>query len=184
MRPFELRPRALSTASFVLSLICVLVASTAQAATISFEPSSAEIACEEQVALDVVIDGVSDLRGFSLEIEFNPTFLSLVSVTEGPDLLGAPCPTFFHFFPYTPGATSFMVDGSGLGCSLSGPARVATVVFEGESEGVAIVDCRFMDLRNSLNLSIPSTCQDASVLVSCPVSSSETGWGALKARWD
>jgi len=166
--------------SILLALVALVPA--AEAATITFEPSYAEIMCEEQIAIDVVVDGVSDLRGFSLEIEFAPTVLDLVSVTAGPDLVGAACPHFFHVFPYG-GSSSVMFDGSGLGCSVSGPARVATLTFEGATDGIALIDCRSVILRNSLNLPITSTCTDGSVLVSCPVPTAGLRWGTLKARW-
>ena len=174
-----LRHRALLP-GILLTLLALLPA--ARAATVTFEPNYTEIMCEEQVSIDVVVDGVSDLRGFSMEIEFAPTVLDLVSVTAGPDLVGAACPHFFHVFPYL-GGSSVSFDGSGLGCSVSGPARVATITFEGTTDGIALIDCRSVILRNSLNLPIASTCIDGSILVACPVPTANVGWGMLKARW-
>jgi hypothetical protein len=169
----------------VLAIVVAGLSNTASAyaATISFDPEASETACDQQVSVDVVVDDVSDLRGFSLELAFSSTFVDLIAVNAGPDLVGAPCPHFFYVFPYVAGSTTVKFDGAGLGCSLAGPARIATLVFQGASEGLASLDCDFVDLRNGLNLPVPSTCQSATILVSCPIPVSEENWGMLKTRW-
>lgn len=170
-----------TTTLLTLLAFAAILSAQAAAATISFVPSAAEVSCDATVDIDVLVDGVPDLRGFTMEVEFDPTLLAVVSVTSGPDLAGAPCPSFFHVFPMTTTISAVAFDGAPLGCSIAGPARIATLTFEGIQEGISLLDCRRAELRNSLNLMIASTCAPAAVQISCPVATNDQSWSALKA---
>ncbi len=156
---------------------------TVHAATISYAPSASEINCNDLISIDVVVDQIADLRGFTLEVEYDSTLLSLVSVDPGVDLIGAPCPYFFHPFPITTTMSAVQLDGATLGCSLAGPAVIATLTFVGSQDGIAIIDCRSVDLRNSLNLMVAATCSNGIIQISCPVPTAASTWTTLKSRY-
>lgn len=180
MKLRERGPRALWPA---LVALAVLTAPPAVGATLSFVPASAEIACEEELVVDVVVDGVADLRGFSLVLEFDPGPVQLLAVEPGPLLTGAACPSFFEWLNAAAVGDSIAFDGAGLGCSVAGPGSIARLRFEGQNvDGLSGLRCRRTTLRNSLNLAVPASCGSADILVSCPVPAATSGWGVWKAR--
>jgi hypothetical protein len=99
----------------------------------------------------ITLDGtVTDLAGFSLDLEIESSVVRAVSVLPG-DLLES---CSWAFFPSTSPDT-VRVDGAGLGCAISGPGRLVCVRITGVATGSSPFRCRGSELRDTSNLSLP-----------------------------
>ena len=163
-------------------LLMLAVGATAQTpVTVSFDPPSGTIPCDETLLVSVVVDAAAtDLRGFSLELTYDDSVVEPVAVTAGSLLAGAACDHFLTWLnPGTPGMIA--VDGAALGCSVVGPGAIVTIEFAGLVDGTSPLECLSGILRDGDNAPIDYTCVPGTIAYSCPVATTPMSWGALKA---
>ena len=154
------------------------------ATELSFEPVLTEVSCVEARPIDLWIDGtITDLRGASLVMHFDPTVIRPVAVEEGQLLIDDPCPSFLRWNNETVVGDSIFVDVAGLGCSVQGPGPVLRIWVTGVADGSTLLWGSSAILRDSQNAPIPALWTPAHVIVACPVSSGERSWAALKGSY-
>lgn len=170
------------------TLLLAIGAATAgaQPAALTFNPDDVTFPCGSTVTIDVVIDDqVTDLRGFSLVLAFDPAVLVPVAVTAGDLLTGAPCPHFFDWL--TPSAPdSIAVDAAVLGCSVSGPGVLMRIEFAGVEDiddGTSPLVCGNGRLRDGVNAPIVFDCGSATIRYTCPVAADQQRWATVKKRY-
>ncbi len=161
--------------------------------TIGFDPQHAYFFSAPGAAVvQVMVDSVAtDLKGFSLAIEFDDGFVEPVSVLPGSLLTNAGCDYFFEWRndgdpPWEPGiGDSVAVDGALLGdCSVAGPGSLFEVVFywPGSPYSLTELNCRAGGkLRNSANDSLFYACEPGTISVWIPVET--MSWGRIKAEY-
>lgn len=163
-------------------LLALAVGAAAQTpVTVSFDPPEGIFNCGETLLVDLVVDAAAaDLRGFSLELTYDPAVIEPVAVNAGALLVGAACDHFFTWLnPGTPGMIA--VDGAALGCSVAGPGAIVTIEFAGLVDGTSPLACLSGILRDGDNAPIDYTCEPGTVTYSCPVATSPVSWGALRS---
>lgn len=167
------------------ALLCaawgLIGAATAPAATVTLVPSTGEFHCGNTWTIDVVLDGATtDLRGFSLVFAYDNSIITPYAVSVGGLVMGATCPNFLNWVgPAT--ADNLKVDVANLGCSVSGPGTILSIVFEGESVGTSGISVREGEMRDGTNTPIAFTSNAVTVHYDCAVPVDEASWGALKA---
>jgi len=174
-----------TTAVSVLGALWVLSGSTsAPCATVAFDPPSGVIVCDEILNVDVTIDAsVTDLRGFTLVLEFDPAFVAPISATAGALVTGAGCPNFFTWLNAAAIGDSIAIDGATLGCSVAGAGAIARLQFVGTGIGSSALACRRGDMRDSQNAPISFTCTTGSIEHSCQNPVESRTWGRIKALY-
>ena len=152
-------------------------------AVVGFEPVSQTFDCGEIYAVDIVIDAVADLRGFSLVVGFDSDVIQPLSVTAGALVSGAACDHFLAWLNPGAVADSIAVDGATLGCSVAGPGAIVHLEFEGYLQGTSDLAIGTARLRTAANDTIAVSVQAATIDYICPVAVTHVGWGALKSRY-
>lgn len=173
--------RRLAILLLVVLGLCGASVVEGQPAIISFEPDSGNFDCYETWTVDVMIDAsVTDLRGFSLVLEFDPTVITPYSVAAGGLVTGAACPNFFRWLNELSFVDTIEVDGANLGCSVAGPGSIITIVFHGYVEGTSYLRCNGGLLRDGQNAPILFDCEEATVDYLCAVPSAGMSWSTMK----
>ncbi len=133
-------------------------------AVLGFDPLHGVItAHDDTLTVKVTIDEtVTDLRGFSLGFEIDPTIVNVFAAHPGSLMVNAGCPIFFYFVKETASDESIEVDAATLGCSMVGPGDILLLKFSASgNEGLSPLDCLPGGrLRDSFNNPIPFTCPD------------------------
>jgi hypothetical protein len=179
---FPFPPTVPAAAAVMLAALLLALPAFSVSADLSFECDPATCVFSGPDTLDayVLVDGTAtDLRGFSLLLEYDPAIIIPVAV-EPAGLLNEAC--FFSFFPNTASGT-VAVDAAGLGCSVDGPGRIVKIRFTGVAMGVSPLRCLNSILRNSLNQEIPHTCPEGSIEYANPIPVERTSWTRLKVRY-
>jgi hypothetical protein len=147
---------------------------------ISFDPAEGTFVCAQVFVVEVLVDEIEDLRGFSLVIDYDEDIMLPLTVTAGSLLTGAACDNFFIWRNAGAAADSIAVDGASLGCSAAGPGSIVKIEFDGYVEGTTTLSVRHGILRTGTNENIPFTSQDATIHYICAVPVSNLSWSALK----
>ncbi len=167
--------------TFLLLLLCGIP--VASVANLAFEcdPPICEVVFGDSLDVYVTVDGtVTDLRGFSVVIGFDPSVVTPLSINPGA-LIDGSCAWYMPLAVVE--GDSIRVDAAGLGCSVNGPGRILRIRFRGDVLGFSPLTWRLSILRNALNEDIPHTCVPGGVTVISPPTAVEpTTWGAVKAR--
>lgn len=151
----------------------------AQSSVLDLTPSNGSFTCGGTWSVTVEIDaGTSDLRGFSLVLEYDDQVIQPLNVYVGSLVSGAACPNFLNWVVV---GNTIEVDAANLGCSIAGPGAILTVVFEGWISGTSDIQVLQGDLRTGTNESIAFSSVPASVDYDCAVATNPLSWGALKA---
>ena len=106
-------PGAIGLATVAMLTLLVLTASTAVGQTLSFSPPTNSVDCGGTVNVDVLVDGISDLRGYSLYVQFDPDVVVVDNVVIGADFAAACADNYFY--DYDPVAGVLRVDASLMG---------------------------------------------------------------------
>jgi hypothetical protein len=152
-------------------------------ADITFQPSDGFVC--DTLAVDVQVDAsVSDLRGFSLVLEFDPTVVMPIAAVAGPLVTGAGCGYFFQWVNVAAVGDSIWIDGATLGCSVAGPGGIARITFVLADHGrTSPLGCLSGILRDGSNQTIPYVCHPAT-LETCPAIGVESWpWTQVKRRY-
>lgn len=182
MRPDSTRLKQLQGGrSTVLAFLFLLMSLVPAAqAELSFDPLNGVLL--DTLVVSVTVDGsITDLRGFSWALEFDPSIAVPVAVNAGDLLSGAACPDFVTWLNAASIGDSIVVDGATLGCSVDGPGAIVDITFVGVGFGISPLHWRRSELRDSLNAPIAHLCTDGS-LIRSPVTVEAVPWSRLK-RW-
>jgi general secretion pathway protein D len=126
------------TGSALLVLVMLLGAGS-QAQTISIQPFSSTVDAGNMFTVDVTASGVTDLFAFQFDVDFDPTIISAVTISEGPTLSGGGS-TFFIPGSIDNGAGSiqFTTDTLiGAVPGVTGNGVLATLSFNATSGGIS-----------------------------------------------
>ena len=118
------------------SLLCIAVVlmgavGAASGQTLGFQAVAGdEVDCGGTVDIDVMVDDIPDLRGYSLFVQFDPAVVSDAGAVIGPDFAAACAENYFYKYDAVSGV--LRVDASLLGCSLSTtePKSLLRITFE------------------------------------------------------
>ena len=167
--------------SLVIGCLMVLalgVGSSSTQAALGFDPLNGVIV--DTLVVSVTIDAsVTDLRGFTFTLEFDPSIVMPVAVTAGDLVLSAGCPNFVTWLNAASIGDSIVVDGATLGCSVAGPGDIVDLTFVGVGFGVSPLQCRRSELRDSLNAAILHSCPDGTITRAL-VGVDRRSWGHIK----
>ena len=152
--------------------------------TVRFVPPDASFGCRQTLEVEIHIDEYTlDLRGSSLEIDFDENVVEPIAIVAGSLVTGAACPFYLNWLNPGPGATTIQVDVANLGCSVDGPGAILKITFQGVNQGLSPLECISLILRDGDNHDIEADCVPASIEYRCPVGVEESAWGMLKARF-
>jgi hypothetical protein len=176
-----------STVCLLLSLLAVTVPAASSAgpgATVTFDPLNGVFTGNDTLTVQVTVDaGAVDLRGFTMVLEFDPSIVTPVSIEAGSLVTGAACTHFFTWLNSAAIGDSLDIDAATLGCSIDGPGNIVEMKFVGEALGISPVACRSVELRDSKNQTIPSTCIDGTIEYQLVIAVEENTWGRIKAGY-
>ncbi len=173
-------PMSVLAALFLL----VLAVPTAHAASLTIAPAETTVTIGDSFTLRVVIDAVPDLKGADLIYGYTPARLTFTSAQVGDALTGLGGAIFDTVLPdVTAPPDSVWYDAARLTGTGSGPGVVAFLEFGTHSQGNATVNCLFIDLRDSANAPLSSSCAGALIHVIGPVPVRPTTWGRVKAHY-
>ena len=128
--------------------------------------------------MEIFIDEYTlDLRGTSIEIDFDETIVVPIAVVAGSLVSGAACPFYLDWLNPGPGASTLQIDVANLGCSIDGPGAILKITFQGVLQGVSPLECLSLILRDGDNQDIVADCVPASIEYRCPVGVEDQGWG-------
>lgn len=132
-------PSRTTTLTWAAAALVLLISAPTLATTLSISPPDTAFADAEQVQVQVVVDEVSDLLAFTLEVTYDPAVVVPVAVQAGDFVADAPCFVFLDIGPFasTPGMVT--VDAALLGCTLTGGGGLLAITFEGVSAGTSPV---------------------------------------------
>ena len=132
--------RSGSNRAFIAPLLALAVlmlcAGAAQAQVMAVTPASLTVDCGETVFVDVTLDDVVDLQGFSLTFDIDPNIVTVTDVVAGEGLGDAACGNVFE---WDLDGNLLTVDMAFLGCTLdlTDPRPIIRINFEaGADDGV------------------------------------------------
>jgi hypothetical protein len=180
----HVRSKQVFALCFVILTGFVAARAQADSVGLSFVPVSTEVACDEARPIDVWIDdSVTDLRGASLVMRFDPQVIRPVAVEEGQLFVDAPCPPFLRWNNATSIGDSVFVDVAGLGCSVQGPGPILRVWVTGVADGSTLLWGTAATLRDGANVPMTALWTPAHIIVACPIKTQVGSWAALKASF-
>lgn len=157
-----------------------LPAARCHAADIHFVPNPGFV-CDTLIVHATIDAGVTDLRGFSLVLTFNPAVVKPVAVTAGALVSGAPCGYFLQWLNAASIGDSIFVDAANLGCSAAGPGNILDIKFVLVAHGgTSPVQCRSGALRDALNQPIPYTCHPGVLETCSAIAVEQRPWTRMK----
>jgi len=157
-------------------------------AALSFacDPPSCSFSGSDTLYAYAVIDpAVTDLKGYTFTLKFDPAVIYPVSVEPGPLIDGAACsPSFFWVNQFAIG-DSVKADMALLGCSVDGPGEILKIGFVGVSDGVSPLTCYDTTMRHSDNTPIVHSCTPGSITYYRvpPVPAVPRSWGHIKSMY-
>ncbi len=179
--PTPRRYRSLLPTAVAAMLLLATVATARTPITVAFDPPDGQFECEDTLVVAITVDAAAtDLRGFSLELEYDASIVEPVAVQAGGLLTGAGCDHFLTWLDPDADGT-IAIDGATLGCSTAGPGTIATIEFAGVADGTSPLACLGGTLRDGTNQPLAYSCSPATVSYACPVPVTRTAWSALKA---
>jgi hypothetical protein len=171
---------ALATAVLAAFLLVTAALPAGAGLTFSCDPPSCAFVGPDTLDAYIGVDAsVTDLQGFSLLLEYDPTIITPVAF-ELTGLTTGAC--FFSFFPSAAGST-IALDGAGLGCSVDGPGNLLRIRFVGANEGYSPLVCLSSILRDPQNQEIAHTCPGTTIQYTNPVPVERTSWSLIKTRY-
>jgi general secretion pathway protein D len=141
-------------------------------AVLSVDPSTTSTSTGGTFTVDVDVSGAADLYAYQLDLAFNPSVLSAVSVTEGPFLASGGSTT--TFFPGTidnvGGTVAFNADAiNGSGPGVSGSGELLAFTFDAIGNGSSTLTIQNETLLDSAFNTIADTVTAGSVTVTSGV---------------
>jgi hypothetical protein len=157
---------------------------SAWAVSISVVPSDTTVTVGDSFCLRVTIDAFPNLEGAQLIYGFDSAKLALAGASAGDVFSGAPGGYVEFLIPdVTAPVDSVWYEAAVLTGSTAGPGILAFLCFTATAEGDAVVACKRLDIRDSLNQQTLVPCSDATIHVVGPVSTRDLPWGRLKTMY-
>lgn len=176
--------RALLIVPVLAMLAWQAAAPAAHAAALTIAPAETTVTIGDSFTLRVVVDAVADLKGATLLYGYTAGRLTFTSAQVGGALAGLGGGIFdFQYPDVTAPADSVWYDAARLSGTGSGPGIVAFLSFDTHTQGNASITCLDIDLRDSANVMLLTSCAGALVHVIGPVPVLPTSWGRVKARY-
>ncbi|HUV31743.1 MAG TPA: cohesin domain-containing protein [Acidobacteriota bacterium] len=152
-------------------IIATAAASDAGAQRIFLDPDTVFITTgvDTEFELDLRVDSdITSLKLFVFWLNFDPTRLDTVSVTEGPLFPSSGAVTVFNY--YLVGDTVLQIEGLilGAGVDVSGPGLLATIRLKAIDSGFADLSMFRHETRDILNVLVESEAAGAPVFINCP----------------
>ena len=98
---------------------------------ISVLPDTTVVTTDMQFSLEVVVnDTVESLMGYDVTVQYDRSFLEVVSVREGALLRDSGHTTFFYWLNRACGCDFLIVNGSILGDVVDGPGALIKITFK------------------------------------------------------
>jgi len=172
-----------------LTIYCIMMilipfyfpaAATAQRC-ISVLPDTTVVALGMQFSLEVVVnDTVESLMGYDITVQYDRSFLEVVSVREGALLRDSGHTTFFYWLNQACGCDFLIVNGSILGDVVDGPGALIKITFKAIKFGTIPVVIYASDIRNDQNQSLTHRTQNGIVIVEPPIGTENSSWSRVK----
>ena len=150
--------------AFIVSLYALPALATP---IVSVQPATKTVAVGQTFSLDISVASVVDLYAFEFDLGFNPTELSVNSVTEGP-FLGTGGSTFFvgGTVNNVSGSITFTADSLETAIvGVNGGGVLATVQFTAHGAGSGLITPFNITLLDSQLSGIPATVATGTVNV-------------------
>jgi hypothetical protein len=131
-------------------------------------PAVERFFCEEILEVSLDIGAVTDLRGMTLDLGFDPAVISPLAVLAGDLVNSASCGSFLQWLNPYPGENHLAIDLGLLGCSISGTGELLKIQFAGVANGLSPLQMNSVELRDSNNQLISSLSVNSEVEYRCP----------------
>ncbi len=171
--------------AFVVACAAVAAApAVGLAAAVVVAPADTAVSVGDDFWIRVEADAVSDLKGYQLVFEFDPTIVQLMGALPGDVLTGSPGAYFGTLVPdVVAPADSAWYDAAKLEGSTQGPGVLVYFHFKALQEGVSPVACRHVDYRDSDNAQTLPGCTSGQIRVLGVVPAQPRSWGRVKALY-
>jgi hypothetical protein len=168
----------------LLVVLAVAIPCAAAPIAVAVDPPVSGFCCDDTLSVYVTVDANAvDLRGFSLDLEFNPAIIQPVDVLPGDLMLTAGCGFFLDWLNAAAIGDSISVDAATLGCSMVGPGRILELRFVGVSGGTSPLSCRSLSMRDSMNLELDKICFSGAITYQEPIAVEEHPWSIVKGQY-
>jgi len=148
---------------------------------ISVLPDTTVVGLGMQFSLEVVVnDTVKSLMGYDVTVQFDRSFLEVVSVREGALLRDSGHTTFFYWVNQACGCDFIIVNGSILGDVVDGPGALFKITFKSINFGTIPVSIHESDIRNDQNQSLTHRTQNGVVIIEPPIGTENSSWSRAK----
>ena len=148
---------------------------------ISVLPDTTVVTKDMQFSLEVVVnDTVKSLMGYDITVQYDRSFLEVVSVREGALLRDSGHSTFFYWLNQGCGCDLLIVNGSILGDVVDGPGALIKITFKAIKFGTIPVVIYESDIRNDQNQSLTHRTQNGIVIVEPPIGTENSSWSRVK----
>jgi hypothetical protein len=154
-----------------LFLLLTLLSASAMSqpvGNIAIDPADTTVDLNDMFNIEIVADNsILGLKGFNIQVTFDPAILDVVDASEGP-LLPSGGTTFWSWRSIGPDTIEIADAILGAGFFVNGPGVLATITFEAIGYGVSPLDFISITLRDSLNHNIPYSSTSGTIRVGVP----------------
>ena len=164
----QLRPRFIVSMLVALGVLLIGGNVHARQASLGLVSVVERFYCEEILEVSLMVGSVSDLRGFHVELGFDPAVIRAFEVLPGTMLDAASCGNLLEWLNPGPGENQLIVDVGLLGCSISGGGELLRLRFTGVTDGTSPLTVDHALLRDSLNQPIDYVGINDAVVYRCP----------------
>lgn len=148
---------------------------------VSVLPDTTLVLPRTQFSLEIVVnDTVAGLMGYDVTVQYDPSFLEVVSVSEGALLRDSGYATFFYWLNRGCGCDFIIVNGSILGDVVDGPGTLFTITFNSIKSGTIPAVIHQSDIRNDQNESLTHRTQNGIVIIEPPIGTENSTWSRVK----
>jgi hypothetical protein len=155
----------------------------ASAAAVVVAPSDTMVSCGDDFYIRVEADAFSDLKGYELIFQYDPTILQLIGKIDGDVLTDDGDPYFGTLVNEVsaPQDTAWY-NAAMLTGSTQGPGVLVYFHFQALNvQGLSTLDCRRVDYRDSNNVQTLPGCTGGIIRVACVTETKKETWGRLKS---
>jgi hypothetical protein len=168
----------------VATVAALLGAGESRAATVALVPADSNITVADEIVLRMEASGVSDLKGFQIELTFDPSVLQALSASRGTLLPFGPSGSFFQsVLSNAPGDGRVLCDAAVLTGSASGSGTLGTVRFRALAIGTCPITVSLVDFRDSANVTSTPGATGSTIRVFGPVPTTRSSWAKVKSLY-
>ena len=131
------------------------------AGVLYLEPTNLSLTPSQDFTVELKVTSITNLKGYSVTLSYDPTLISLQEVTEGPFLSTKGKTFFYKMVDDTQG--TILIDCALLGTdlSISGEGTLATLSFTSLKAGSTSIEFSLTKTRDALNKEIITTKRNA-----------------------